>query len=203
MATGEDRAMRRACGWISGLLLAGCATAPAVPDRAPAHLERSGAQLRTVDAVPLSVRVPGFRLAGPSHRRAEFDGRPYEVSLGAYLAGDEAVMVHGERVADSSGASDYDALPAADWPKPGFRLRGYCVTIPAEEVGGEHDLAWLRAHGWEPSGTLAMDQYLATTPDHNREVVLSLVVRGVDCADKPAVARRLEALRAKVRVRLP
>ena len=192
--------------WLFGLLtlLAACATAHAPPPGdVPVHLERAGGWLRTRDSVPLSARLPGpFRLAGPMHRRAEFDGHPYEVSLGAFLGVDEAVMVHGERVADSSGASNYEALPPADWPSPAFRLRSYCVEIAADGVAGEHDLAWLRAQGWEPAGTLAMDQYLATTADHNREAVLSLIVRGVKCEDRAAVASALASLRKKVEVRL-
>lgn len=193
----------RDLGWGALLLAAGCATArPEPPSNVPIHLERADGWLRTRDAVPLSVKLPGaFRLAGPSHRLADFGGHPYEVSLGAFLGSDEAVMVHGERVADSSGASNYDDLPKADWPSPSFRLRSYCVEVAAGDVAGEHDLAWLRREGWEPSGTLAMEQYLATTPDHNREAVLSLVVRGVKCADKAAVGRALSALRAKVRIR--
>jgi hypothetical protein len=46
-----------------------------------------------------------------------------------------------------------------------------------------------------------MEQYLATTADHNPETVLSLIVRGVDCADKAAVARALARLRSKIIVR--
>jgi hypothetical protein len=191
----------RAWSWCLPALLAGCATTAPAPGPA-IHLERSGGWLRTRDAVPLRVRMPtGFRLEGPTHRRAEFDGHPYEVSLGAFLGADEAVMVHGERVADGSGASNYDNLPEAGWPSGAFHLRSYCVDVAAADVAGEHDLAWLRSHRWEPSGTLAMEQYLATTPDHDREVVISLIVRGLRCSDKPAMAQALARLRTKVEVR--
>lgn len=110
-------------------------------------------------------------------------------------------MVHAERVGDSSGASDYDDLPRTGWPLPGFGLRSFCVALGPAEVAAEHDLAWLRDRGWDPAGTLAMEQYLTTTADHNREVVISLIVRGVDCADQPGVRRALHSLRGRVGVR--
>jgi hypothetical protein len=186
------------------ILLTGCATsAPRAADPGFAHLERSGSGLRTTGDARLEVRAPpGFRIAGPSHRRAEFSGHPYEVSLGAVLGADEAVMVHGERVADASGASNYDELPLAGWPGPAWRIRSFCLDVPASMVAEEHDLGWLRDHGWDPAGTVAMDQYLATSADHNREAVLSLIVRNVDCADQPKVKAALAALRSKLKVRL-
>jgi hypothetical protein len=179
-------------------LLASCAT----PAPAPApfeHLDVAGSAIRT--APPLAFTVSGFRAAAPSHRRADFGGHPYEVSLAALLGTREAVMVHAERVADASGASDYDDLPRTGWPTPAFGLRSACVAVDSATVAAEHDLAWLRDRGWDPAGTVAMDQYLATTPDHNREVVISLLVRGIDCADQPAVRAALDSLRNRIAVR--
>jgi len=190
--------------WSAALLmapfLAACGTVPDAP-RPFAHLEATPRAIRTTHGVRLTLRSPsGFRLAGPTHRTAEFDGHPYEVSLAAFLGSDEAVMVHAERVADRSGASNYQNLPAADWPGAGFRRRGYCVAVTPEMVAAEHDLNWLRGHGWDPAGNVAAVQYLATTPDFNEEVVVSLLVRNVDCGDPDSVERATAALRARVEV---
>lgn len=109
-------------------------------------------------------------------------------------------MVHAERVADGSGASNYDDLPAAGWPDPRFRQRSMCAVIDRPTIAGEHDLAFLDRNGWNPEGPLALRQYLATTLDHNREVVLSLVVHVPSCQDHAAAEARFAALRARLRV---
>jgi hypothetical protein len=187
------------------LLVAGACAAGSPPPAAPgpvfAHLDVRGRVIRSRGPLPLSVAAPPhFRRAGPEHRVAEFDGHPFEVSLAAWLGDSGAVMVHAERVRDGSGASNYDSLPAAGWPAPGFRLRSYCVTVTAEQVAEEHDLRFLDRAGWSPLGPVALEQYLRTTPDHNREVVVSLVVRRVDCADAARAGAALDALRATVHV---
>jgi hypothetical protein len=194
----------RAFGLGLLLLVEACALGPPRPGAAGpafAHLEVRGRVIRSRTALPLSVAAPPhFRRAGPEHRVAEFDGHPFEVSLAAWLGESGAVMVHAERVRDGSGASNYDALPTADWPGPHFRMRSYCVTVTAEQVAEEHDLRFLDRAGWSPLGPVALEQYLRTTPDHNQEVVVSLVVRGVDCADAARVRAALDALRRSLRV---
>jgi len=185
----------------AALILSGCATAPAAGPGF-SHLRVAGGAISTTGPVRLTVAAPpGFRAVGPIHRRAEFGGHPYEVSLAGLLGEREAVLVHGERVTDSSGASNYDDLPRSGWPSPAYGLRSFCVTVTPEMAVAEHDLAWLRDRGWNPAGGVAMDQYLATTADHNHEAVLSLVVRGVDCTDQAAVRRALDALRSRLRIR--
>lgn len=193
--------------WAAALLfaqfVAACSTVPNVP-AAFAHLNATPRAIETTHGVRLTLDSPsGFRLAGPTHRTAEFDGHPYEVSLAAFLGSDEAVMVHAERVADRSGASNYQDLPAADWPGTGFRQRGYCVAVTPDMVAAEHDLNWLRGHGWDPAGNVAAVQYLATTPDFNEEVVVSLLVRNVDCGEPASVEQATGALRARVQVEAP
>lgn len=182
-------------------LAAACATARPPADPAFAHLEARGQVIHSLGPLRLGVVAPAyFRLAGPEHRIAEFDGHPFEISLAAWVGATGAIMVHAERVRDASGASNYDTLPAADWPSAQFRVRRDCVTVTPAQVAEEHDLRFLDRAGWSPLGPVALEQYLRTTPDHNREVVISLVVRGVDCADSARVRAALDALRAKVRV---
>jgi hypothetical protein len=184
-------------------LLAACSTVPAAaPEGAPfAYLESSQRGIVSRNALPLRVRRPqGFRVTPVSSRTATFGDHPYEVSLAALLSDEGAVMVHAERVADSSGASNYDDLPLAGWPDERFRVRTMCAAIPAEAVAGEHDLAFLARNGWDPVGSLALEQYLATTTDHNQEVVVSLAVRVADCARSEENAARLRALRNRLTV---
>jgi len=186
------------------LLLAGCA---AVADRPVAdappfrHLDSVDGRIATSHAIRLTVSSDDSLRATPAtHRQAIFDGHPFEVSMAALLGSEQAVMVHAERVADSSGRSNYDSLPPADWPDARFRLRSQCAAIDREAVEAEHDLAFLDRQGWSPEGSLALEQYFATTPDHNQEVVISLVARVADCADTEANAAALRRLRDRVRV---
>jgi hypothetical protein len=192
---------RFAAALVAALAAACTTTPPAEPAASFSFLATSGSAIVTRHSIPLRVEAdPAFRVTAPSDRVARFDEHPYQVSLAALLGEREAVMVHAERVADSSGASNYDSLPAADWPDSRFRLRSMCAPIDAASVDQEHDLGFLRRNGWNPEGQLALEQYLATTPDHNQEVVISLVVHVSDCGRTQEVESALRTLRSKVRV---
>lgn len=142
-----------------------------------------------------------FTGVGPKHRRAVFDDVPFEISLAAFIRDDGAVMVHAERVADGSGASDYTHFPEADWPDGRFRLKPpECLELPPEAIDGEHDLEWLRDNGFLASGTLHLEQYFTSTADFNEELVISLLLKVDSCDDQVANRRALEALRAGLAV---
>jgi hypothetical protein len=163
-------------------------------------LRTDAGQIQSTNGLDIRVAAPGMRLAPPTHRVDTFGGHPYEISLAALLSDDVAVLVHGERVADASGASNYGDLPQADWPSPAFRTRQFCVTLAAEDIEGEHDLEWLRSRGFDPAGPFLLDQALITSADHNNEVVVSIAIRGVNCSDAAAIAAALQQARAHVRV---
>lgn len=164
-----------------------------------ALITAKGRTLRSLHDVPVEVRAPaGFRLLKPTSRRANFDGHLYYVTLAAFVAKSEAVTFHAERVADHSGASNYDDLPASPWP--GFRVRRQCATIGAADARDEYDLHWLLTRGWSPVGNLALEQHLKTTADHNQEVVVSIIAHVKSCADKSAVEAVLHDLRSRIRV---
>lgn len=155
--------------------------------------------LRSAVGVPVKVGAPSdFRLLAPTSRRAVFGNHPYEVSLGALARDDAVVMLHAEKVSDGSGASNYDKLPAS--PLAGFHIRSQCASIGADDVLGEHDLNWLAQRGWNPVGNLALEQHLKSSPDHNREVVVSFITKVKDCSDKQSVDSALTKLRSKIRV---
>ena len=184
-------------------LAAACAAPQALTPSTPdfSHAETSDGAI--VTRLDLKMRVeasPGFHTTPVSHRIAQFGTHPYEVSLAALISADEAVMVHAERVADASGASNYDDLPLAGWPNERFRLRSMCAAIDAPTVEEEHDLDFLQRHGWSPVGNLALEQYLVTTPDHNQEVIISLATRVPDCSRADEVQAALRRLRGKVTV---
>jgi hypothetical protein len=164
-------------------------------------IEASTNALRTTHAIRLEIfRPKGFRIARPTSRDAVFNGHPYEVTLAGLLGRDQAILLHAERVADRSGASNYETLPQTDLP--GFRARTQCAAITAADAAEEHDLSWLAQHGWDPAGTsLAIRQYFRTTPDHNQEVVISLIAKVARCGDETAIAGALNRLRRLLKVR--
>jgi hypothetical protein len=181
------------------LQLAGCAAVAEAPSFR--HLDSIDGHIVTAHAIRVTVSSDdSLRAAPATHRLAIFDGHPFEVSMAALLGREQAVMVHAERVADSSGRSNYDSLPPAGWPDDRFRLRRQCAAIDREAVESEHDLAFLARQGWPPEGNLALEQYFAATPDHNQEVVISLIARVADCADAEANAAALRRLRDRVQV---
>ena len=186
------------------LLLGGCSTGPDRPAAVPAgfrHLEVVENRIATLHSIPLVVSADGsLRTTPATHRRATFGDHPFEISLAALVAADAAVMVHAERVADSSGGSNYDTLPLTGWPDSRFRLRSQCASIDRETAAAEHDLAYLGRNGFDPVGNLALDQYFATSPDHNEEVVISIVARVADCSDEAANRSTLSRIRERIHV---
>jgi hypothetical protein len=164
-----------------------------------AYIQVDGMTLRSTNGIALEVRAPaGYRLFLPASRIATFGGHPYEVTLAGFGGTADALMFHAERVADGSGASNYDNLPESPWP--GFRLRSQCVAIAAEDLAEEHDIKWLADRGWNPVGNLALEQHLKSTADHNREVVVSLLARVKDCSDKQEVGAARDRIRREVKV---
>jgi len=188
-------------GWsaIAAALLLASAAGGAVAGFS--FIEASPNALHTTHKIRLEIGRPkGFRVAAPASRSTMFNTHPYEVTLAGFLGRDQAILLHAERVADRSGASNYDTLPQGDLP--GFRVRTQCAAIGATDVAEEHDLAWLARHGWDPAGaSLAIRQYFRTTPDHNEEVVISLIAKVDRCRDDAAIAGAMKTLRRLLKVR--
>lgn len=162
-----------------------------------AHLVEIDGGFRTTHG--LTYRITSDRMVAtrPKHRSDKFGDNPYEISLAAFISEAGVVMVHAERVADQSGASNYEDKPGSDWPNDTFRSDGaVCIQVPASEVEGEHDLEWLRENGFEPSGALAFAQYFATTADFNDELVITLMARVPSCGPESGPVTALAPLRA-------
>lgn len=162
---------------------------PQANDPGFSFLERTGDSLETTHGLRyrISAQAP-LKLYSPSNRTASFNDVPFEISLSAYISPQAAVMVHAERVADGSHASDYTRYPESGWPDGRFRLApSNCMEVPPEEVDGEHDLEWLRERGFDPVGPIYLTQYFASTDDFNEEIVISFLVRVSSC-DQPEEA---------------
>lgn len=167
------------------------------------HLSIQGGKITTLNGVPLQISAArGFKIVGPEHRRDVFSHHPYEISMAAYVSGTTAVIVQAERVADGSGASDYDNLPAVRWQGEEFRFREMCATTSRADVEGEHDLRFLRNGGFDPVGGLALRQYFSTTADHNAEVVISLAVKTSSCSDAAGIVTSFAHLSQQVHIRV-
>jgi hypothetical protein len=186
---------------VAALAMLACACASNADDSAGfAHLRTGRTFIESTDGLSVRVEAPGLRSTAPVHRTDTFNGHPFEISLAAFIDGDVAILMHAERVADGSGASDYSELPAAEWPSAAFRTRQFCMTLVDDDIAGEHDLEWLRANGFDPAGALVLDQSFITTPDHNNEVVVSIAVKGVNCEEPSSISAALAAARARAHV---
>ena len=129
----------------------------------------------------------GYRRSVIDTRRDTFNGHPFDISRMVFFNGTSAVMVHAEAVADASGASNYDDLPLTTISGLPFRERpASCEDLAPADIAGEHDLEWLARQGFSPTGPLRIHQYLDATPDHNAEVVITLMARVDDCASGDA-----------------
>ena len=157
-------------------------------------------RIRTLHTLPLEMQAPtDLPFSGPAHRSATFNAVPFDISLGAFLDNRRVIMVHAEQVADGSGAANYTRFPATDWPLSGFRDKPlFCLDLSANDVAVEHDLSWLRDHGFDPVGPIWLDQYFLSDDDFNNEVVISFIVRADDCETEPVAT--LSALRRSLSV---
>jgi hypothetical protein len=162
-----------------------------------AHLVSVDGGFRTTHGLSYTISSDQMVATKPKHRTDQFGDNPYEISLGALMSEIGVVMIHAERVADQSGASNYEAKPPSDWPDQSFRSDGaVCIDVPASEIEGEHDLEWLQDNGFEPSGSLAYAQYFATTPDFNDEIVITLLAPVSSCGPHIDPATALARLKA-------
>jgi hypothetical protein len=174
-----------------------CATAEAAPR--PLLVRHDGG-FHSRNGLEVSISAFGMRPTATETRREVFSAHPYVITLAGFIGERQAVLVHAEHVEDVSGASNYEDLPVAAWPERRFRQRDACTRLSESDIAGEHDLEWLRANGFDPRGPIVLAQSFLTTIDHNNEVVISVVVKGVDCADNDAVLTALARVRENVRV---
>ncbi len=192
-----------ACSIAALALLAGCSEADEAQETRFASLLRAEAGvLRSTHSLPYRFEASGpYTLTDVSDRQDMFNGVPYNISRAAFISEDAAVMVHAETVADKSGASNYDELPLADWPAPGFRSEGsVCIVLSDADVEGEADPEWLSDNGFDVVGALSFGQYFLSSPDYNDELVVSLFVRVPSCGQGPG-EEALEGLRAEFSAR--
>ncbi len=155
-----------------------------VPQSEPdfAYLQFDDAGLTSVHGLPVIVKSPdGFRAVGPVNRVAEFNDRPFNISLAAYLGDESFVMVHAERLADESGVLDYSDLEPAELSGRAFTSREMCAELSTEEVAEEHDIAFLNSNGFDPTPAVYLRQFFTTSEDGNAEVVVSFGLRLYNC----------------------
>ena len=164
------------------------------------YLSKDGHQIITLHRLKYKMEATSeFTILKPKHRTAIFKGVPYEISLSAFISNHIAVMVHAERVADASGASDYSDKNLVKWPNEKFRSDGAeCMALPYDAIQGEHDLEWLRENGFEPSGNILFSQYFLTTEDFNDEIVISIILHVNDCNNNVANMELLQKIQTKL-----
>ena len=101
-----------------------------------AHLEAIEGGFKTAHGLSYTITSNEMVAKGPKHRTDRFGGTPYEISLGALFSDNGAVMIHAERVADQSGASNYQNLARSDWPDDFFRHSGaICISVAPNRRG--------------------------------------------------------------------
>lgn len=163
------------------------------------HLVTTDGGFKTTHGLTYTITSDELVAKGPKHRTDRFGGTPYEISLGALFSDNGAVMIHAERVADQSGASNYENLARSDWPDDSFRHSGaICIDVTESETEGEHDLEWLRDNGFEPTGSMVFVQYYATTRDFNDEIVVTLLARVASCEPGADPTPKLAPLKESV-----
>lgn len=185
------------CAVIFAIAPSGCAENNGAGESdALALLKAQDGKLQTTHSLPFLFEAEdGYALTEVSDRTDVFSGVPYIISRAAFIGEGAAIMIHAETVADKSGASNYDDLPLADWPAPGFRSEGViCTEITEADIEGESDPEWLIENGFSMIGSIAFAQYFLSSLDHNDEIVISLLA-GVPSCGEQMQEDRLDALK--------
>jgi hypothetical protein len=188
---------RNGLALTAGILTSALLSATALAETT--HLVTTDGGFKTTHGLAYTITSDQMTARGPEHRNDQFGENPYEISLGALFSDDGVVMIHAERVANQSGASNYQDLPRSKWPDNSFRFSGAtCIDVSAAEIEGEHDLEWLRDNGFEPTGPMVFVQYYATTDDFNDEIVITLLARVDACTPELEPSEKLAPLRNSV-----
>ena len=174
-------------------LSATIANASQADDAGFVYIATTAEGMRTLHELKYEFAMQGdYVVTGAKNREDVFNGTPYKISLAAFISDSTAIMIHAETVADRSGTSDYSNLPSVDWPDSSFRSSGYdCMEVPPEAIEGEHDLEWLVANNFQPSGTVLLAQYFTSSDDNNAEIVVSIIHHVESCDNE---ARNLASL---------
>jgi hypothetical protein len=185
--------------------IAVCAVLPfasAAADDSFSYLTRVEDKLETLHSLPFVFGTDeSWQVSEPTHRTANFNDVPFEVSLSAFIQADRAIMIHSEHVADNSGASNYTHFPATDWPVAGFRGNPpACGDLVQADVDEEHDLRWLDERGYSPVGSIWFEQHFLSGNNFNDEIVVSLLINAPSCDDADRPDAGLAEMRAALSV---
>ena len=75
------------------------------------YLEFKNDTLKSTHAIQLSLKIPsGYRKIVPLNHKAIFNNHPFNVSIAALKRNENIIIVHAEKVTDSSGFLDYSYL---------------------------------------------------------------------------------------------
>lgn len=189
------------CALMLAAALHGCAkTDGAQKYGATTLMQAQGGKLQSMHSLPFIFEAePAYALTEVNDRTDLFNGVPYIISRAAFIGEAAAIMIHAETVADKSGASNYNDLPLADWPAPGFRSQGaVCMELSEADIQGEADPEWLLKNGFTMIGSVALAKYFLSSPDYNDEIVISLMARVPSCIEA-SHEEPLDALKAAFR----
>ena len=165
----------------------------------------SGARSVQVRSPQLTVKAPrGFRRSGPhGFVKKEDNGYNFDVSLVSFVSRREVVSVAAEHLREA-GSLNYDSLPQAKWPDPGFLARASgCakLTLPiATAMPAESGMHWILEAGFDPNGSYAYEAALLVAPDHRHEATIEMITEVKSCDDPIAVEAARASLRNRIRV---
>lgn len=166
-----------------------------------AYLEFTGKHtIQATHDLPLAVHVPdGFKQLAPMNHQPEFNGHPFNISTAAFTNGQAIVMVHAERLTDSSGYLDYSYMTPAQLSGLDFYVTERCVEITDALMDEATDLNYFQQQGFDFYPSVYLKQYFVNSPDGNAEFVITYGERIRDCTEntlndafKAAFYKRLE-----------
>lgn len=149
------------------------------------YLEFEDDVLKSTHDIKFSLKIPdGFSKINPLNHKATFNDHPFNVSVAALISEKTIIMVHAEKVTDSSGFLDYSYLKPASLSGFDFHIRESCFEINEELLDDAVDVLYFQENGFNFYPAMYLKQYFLNTSDGNSEYVLSYGKRVCDCSDK-------------------
>jgi len=145
------------------------------------YLEFEDDVLKSTHDIKFSLKIPsGFSKIKPLNHKPTFNDHPFNVSTAALISEKTIIMVHAEKVTDSSGFLDYSYLKPASLGGFDFHMKESCTEITDEVLDEAVDVRYFQENGFNFRPAMYLKQYFLNTSEY----VLSYGKRVRDCSDK-------------------
>lgn len=152
------------------------------------YLEVKNSSVKTTHQAKYKIRIDkSFKLLGEFDHQPTYGDKQFNVSMAAFSAAENIIMIHAETHTDGSGGLDYSKLAPDALNGLKFTSREQCAAAEDEaELAANPQIKFLRDKGFSLTLPFYLKQYFTTSADGKAEVVISYG-RHISSCDESAV----------------